>query len=186
MRSLRGSTAHRPPKGAPQQPILSGPPRRDLRGSTESVAREHSDIVRYEPPMANLLTDHTSRETRSVRSHSKVSDDASHGVRYLPARTALVIVDVSACLTDTFHSQGFSPSQRFDPTSTLWLCFKPLPPIGFGRPSELLPLDQPQGLSTLPCSPAVGPYSLSASSHPFRRLSPARCRAARQRPASLP
>jgi hypothetical protein len=52
----------------------------------------------------------------------------------------------SAYLTDTFRSQGFSPSQRFDPTVALRLCFAPLPPIGF-RPSELFPPGQPRCLS---------------------------------------
>jgi hypothetical protein len=41
------------------------------------------------------------------------------------------VIVASACLTDAIRSQGFSPSQRFDPTGALWLCFKPLPPIGF-------------------------------------------------------
>lgn len=41
------------------------------------------------------------------------------------------IVDALVCLTNAFRSQGFSPSQRFDPGTPLWLCFKPHPPIGF-------------------------------------------------------
>jgi hypothetical protein len=41
------------------------------------------------------------------------------------------VIVTSACLTDAIRSQGFSPSQRLDPTGALWLCFKPLPPIGF-------------------------------------------------------
>jgi hypothetical protein len=35
------------------------------------------------------------------------------------------------CLPSAFRSQGFSPSQRFDPGAPSWLCFKPHPPIGF-------------------------------------------------------
>ena len=50
-------------------------------------------------------------------------------------------------LPGTFRSQGFSPSQRFDPTDTSWLCFTPHPSIGF-RPSELFPRSQPSRLST--------------------------------------
>jgi hypothetical protein len=57
-------------------------------------------------------------------------DDNSRGVRFLPASTTRAIV-VLVCLTSTVHSQGFSPSQRFDPARALWLCFAPHPPIGF-------------------------------------------------------
>jgi hypothetical protein len=55
---------------------------------------------------------------------------------------------VLVCLPNTFRSQGFSPSQRFHPARAVWLCFTPLPPIGF-RSSELFPLSQPWCLSTL-------------------------------------
>jgi hypothetical protein len=34
------------------------------------------------------------------------------------------------CLPSAIRSQGFSPSQRFDPGAPSWLCFKPHPPIG--------------------------------------------------------
>jgi hypothetical protein len=51
-------------------------------------------------------------------------------------------------LANAFRPQGFSPSRRFDPTGAVWLCFAPLPPIGF-RPSELFPPNQPRRLSTL-------------------------------------
>lgn len=50
------------------------------------------------------------------------------------------------CLTSTFHSQSFTLSQQFDPARTLWLCFAPLPSVGF-LPSELSPLGQPYSLS---------------------------------------
>jgi hypothetical protein len=85
------------------------------------------------------------------RSHPQRGlDDTSPGVRYLSAKSAPVIVDTPAYLTDAFRSQGFSPSQRFDPTGASRLCFAPLPPIGF-RPSELLPPGQPRCLSA-PCA----------------------------------
>jgi hypothetical protein len=42
--------------------------------------------------------------------------------------------------------QGFSPSRRFTPTRTSWLCFTPHPPLGFWS-SELFPLRQPRYLS---------------------------------------
>jgi hypothetical protein len=53
---------------------------------------------------------------------------------------------VPVCLAGGIRSQSFSLSQRFDPSETSWLCFKPHPPIGFG-PSELFPYDQPPPLS---------------------------------------
>jgi hypothetical protein len=51
-----------------------------------------------------------------------------------------------AYLTGTFRSRSFSLPQRFDPPGASWLCFAPLPSIGF-RPSELFPRDQPWHLS---------------------------------------
>jgi hypothetical protein len=53
-----------------------------------------------------------------------------------------------AYLTNTIRSQGFSPSQRFDPARASWFCFTPHPPIGF-RPTERFPLSQPWQLSLL-------------------------------------
>jgi len=38
---------------------------------------------------------------------------------------------VTACLTATFRSQGFPPSQRFGPRTSLRLYFTPLPLVGF-------------------------------------------------------
>jgi hypothetical protein len=40
------------------------------------------------------------------------------------------------CLAGTVRSQSFSLSQRFDPHSSLWLCFVPHPLVGF-LPQEL-------------------------------------------------
>jgi hypothetical protein len=59
------------------------------------------------------------------------------GIRLLPAKQVQAIVGVSVYRADTFRSQGFSPSQRFCPAWTLWLCFTPHPPVGF-RSSELI------------------------------------------------
>lgn len=55
--------------------------------------------------------------------------------------------DALVYLANAFRPQGFSPSRRFAPTGAVWLCFAPLPPIGFW-PSELFPLNQPRRLST--------------------------------------
>lgn len=52
---------------------------------------------------------------------------------------AIVMPD---CLSGTFRSQGFSPSQRFHPARASWLCFTPHPPLGFWS-SEPCPLGQP-------------------------------------------
>jgi len=62
-------------------------------------------------------------------------DEISDGDRYAPDY-----------LPGTFRSQGFSPSQRFDPTDASWLCFTPHPSLGFGPP-ERLPHNQPSRLS---------------------------------------
>jgi hypothetical protein len=66
----------------------------------------------------------------------------------LLATKVSVIVSVSVYLANTFHSQSFSLSQRFDPTQTLWFCFAPQPPVGF-RPSEIFPLNQLPHLSMI-------------------------------------
>jgi len=68
-------------------------------------------------------------------------------VRLLSAKTTQVIVAL-AYLTSAIRSQGFSPSQRFDPTRASWLCFTPHPPIGFWSP-KLFPLSQPLRLSAI-------------------------------------
>jgi hypothetical protein len=70
------------------------------------------------------------------------------GFRFLSAKSAQAIVNMLAYLTSIIRSQGFSPSQRFEPAWALWFCFAPHPPIGFW-PSELFPLSQPQYLSVL-------------------------------------
>jgi hypothetical protein len=73
---------------------------------------------------------------------------------------------VPGCLADTFRSQGFSPSQRFDPTVASWLFFKPLPSIGFlaFRAFPARPADSPLGTS---CSLAVGPRRCRVLLPPF-------------------
>jgi hypothetical protein len=75
------------------------------------------------------------------------NSDTSHGVQCLSTKPVSRIVGASTCLTDAFRSQGFSPSQRLNPLETLWLCFAPLPSVGF-KPPELFPLSQPLRLST--------------------------------------
>jgi hypothetical protein len=51
----------------------------------------------------------------------------------VPFGVSVRAIVVSVCLTDTIRSRGFSPSQRFEPAWTSWLCFAPHPPLGFGN-----------------------------------------------------
>jgi hypothetical protein len=82
-------------------------------------------------------------------------------VRYLTAKSDTRIV-APACLTDTIHSQGFSPSQQFDPHVPLRLYFTPHPLIGF-RPSELFPPKPAAAPRGTTCSRAIGDCSLLLS-----------------------
>jgi hypothetical protein len=52
-------------------------------------------------------------------------------VRCLSAESDVPIVDTLVYLTSAFRSQGFSPSQRFDPGTPSRLCFKSHPLVGF-------------------------------------------------------
>lgn len=61
----------------------------------------------------------------------------SPGVRVPFGVQTRAIVEL-VCLTSSLRSQGFTPSQRFDPARALWPCFMPHPPLGF-RPSRLFP-----------------------------------------------
>jgi hypothetical protein len=85
------------------------------------------------------LTNQSRADARHARGSATraESDDTSHGVRTLSAKTTQAIVGVLVCLASTIRSQGFSPSQRFDPAWALRLYFAPLPPLGFLQPSEL-------------------------------------------------
>jgi hypothetical protein len=51
------------------------------------------------------------------------------------------------CLPSAFRSQGFSPSQRFDPGTPSWLYFKPHPPVGFMGLQSFSHRGQPSCLS---------------------------------------
>jgi hypothetical protein len=71
-------------------------------------------------------------------SRSKTPEDGSHHRNESTFRGSLPSSEircadrfVTACLTATIHSQGFPPSQRFSPRTSLRLCFTPLPLIGF-------------------------------------------------------
>jgi hypothetical protein len=106
-----------------------------------SSAPDRMHHARFACRFARRLHDKEHRPQRG-------SNDTSHGVRCLSTESTRMIVGTPAYLTDAFRSQGFSPSQRFDPILASRLCFTPHPPIGF-RPSELFPPGQPRSLSAL-------------------------------------
>jgi len=70
-------------------------------------------------------------------------------VRCLSTESDGPIVDALVCLTNAFRSQGFAPSQRFDPGTPSWLCFKPHPSIGFMGLQSFSHRGQPWCLSAL-------------------------------------
>jgi hypothetical protein len=69
-------------------------------------------------------------------------------VRCLSTESGEPIVDTLDCLPSAIRSQGFSPSQRFDPGSPSWLCFKPHPSLGFMGLQSFSRRGQPWCLST--------------------------------------
>jgi hypothetical protein len=69
----------------------------------------------------------------------------------LPAFVSLGSRSAPDCLTGTIRSQGFSPSQRFNPARALRLCFAPHPPIGF------------LAFRAFPTQPAVTPLGVRCS-----------------------
>jgi hypothetical protein len=94
------------------------------------------------------------RALRADRHHEAKNSDTSHGVRCLSTKSASRIVGAPTCLTGAIRSQGFSPSQRFHPLETSWLCFTPHPSAGFraSRAFSAQPAAAPLGAL---CSPAV-------------------------------
>jgi hypothetical protein len=79
-------------------------------------------------PIGALETPHEA--AIQVGSHSKVLRTPSRGsVPFSEVRCTNRYA--TAYLTATFRSQGFSPSQRLDPRTSLWLCFAPHPLVGF-------------------------------------------------------
>jgi hypothetical protein len=56
----------------------------------------------------------------------------------------------SVCLADAIRSQGFSPSQRFEPAWTVWLFFTPHPPLGFRNGLQSVPRAASRGVSQHP------------------------------------
>jgi hypothetical protein len=151
-----GSVLFAPPWPGPQrleEPVLRGsgteapsPNRRPVLGSFDGpCARQGERLDKpWEPsvppvsalPRQRFDARHAAGNRRRLPWSSAPLGEISSGGR-----------DTSVCLTDAIRSQGFSPSQRFDPARASWLCFTPHPPTGF-RPSELFPLSQSLRLST--------------------------------------
>lgn len=82
------------------------------------------------PPTSTRLLTNISSRMRTCKTRSRGTRQRLPEVQVLSTEAARAIVIVSVCLADTFHSQGFAPSQWFDPAQALWLCFAPLPPVG--------------------------------------------------------
>jgi hypothetical protein len=116
-------------------------------------------------PPANALT------LEGARHAAKEFDDNSHGVRLLSTFEAWAIV-VPVYLTDTVRSQGFSPSQRFDPARTLWLCFTPHPPLGFPVAFRAFPSQSAGTPLDALCSPAVSASLGSTRANSSSALAP--------------
>jgi hypothetical protein len=137
-----------------------------LRGSITDGAQQQIERTTHGLSVASPEGS-TTKET----ARSEGPNDTSHEVRCLSAKSAVVIVDTPVYLTDAFRSQGFSPSQRFDPTMASRLCFTPHPPIGFW-PSELFPPGQPRRLSALralmPLSPPLVPSLIPILASQYR------------------
>ena len=95
---------------------------------------------------------------------ARITDSRTPSRGSLPfSETRCVDRYVAACLTTTIRSQGFSPSQRFDPGTSLRLCFTPHPLVGF-RPSELFPPEPAVTPLDAQCSHAIEhTYSSTAS-----------------------
>jgi len=126
------------------------------------------------------LTRPSAEAVGDARDTQRDNDDTFRGVR-LPSATSAQVIVTPVYLADAIRPQGFSPSRRFDPTWTSWLCFAPHPPMGFG-PSELFPLGQPRRLSA-----PVAPLPLGWQP-PFRASAPVllRFEGSKRRRAELP
>jgi hypothetical protein len=92
--------------------------------------------------------------------------------------TSAPVVVASVCLTDAIRSQGFSPSQRLDPTDALRLYFTPQPSTGFGWPPELSSRSQrilADPVNSTSPSRALRKRSAPARTKPERMLRPSFC-----------
>jgi hypothetical protein len=89
------------------------PPRRDPRAASSPPPRRSA--VTGEPFARELpRTRSPPRWVAHARHAVWEFDDSSHGVRS-PSASPIRAIVVPICLLDTVRSQGFSPSQRFDP-----------------------------------------------------------------------
>lgn len=157
---------------APGFPVCRSTPFRRDRHGVGCDATLHAHGADDTPNNLAAGTADSSPESKSRWSHpQQEQEDTFHGVHGLPTKSARVIV-APVYLTDTIHSQGFSPSQRFDPTLALQLCFTLHPPIGFStfRAFPTQPAVAP--LDAL-CSPVVTCFRLRVRRLPDFSRSPA-------------
>jgi len=82
------------------------------------------------PPTSTRLETDVPCRMVTCKTRSRGTRQRLPEVQVLTTESTGAIVSVSVCLTDTFRSQGFSPSQRLDPAQASWLCFTPHPPLG--------------------------------------------------------
>jgi hypothetical protein len=97
-------------------------PRRQARRRPHRTAPATSPFTRSVPGAARKQDTGFSQQEPKTPSRGSVPFD---GIRCVD-RFAL------DCLPSAFRSQGFSPSQRFNPDTPSWLYFKPHPSLGFG------------------------------------------------------
>jgi hypothetical protein len=152
------------------------------RPAAQASVRTSRRVVRRAPSLA-LREDGCTEAKNS---------DTSRGVRCLSTKSVSRIV-APTCLTGAVRSQGFSPSQRFDPLETSWLCFTPHPSIGFpasraspaqpaaapldARYSLAVQVSAPERPKSLRCARSCGFRALLRLSirHPADRSPPGRC-----------
>jgi hypothetical protein len=115
-----------------------------LRGPAAAMEREphvrtRASKMRFPSPRRNVARGRlASTASKTPSRGSSPSSEIRCADRY-----------VTACLTATFRSQGFSPSQRFGPRTSLRLYFTPLPLIGF-RASRAFPASASRSASRHP------------------------------------
>jgi hypothetical protein len=138
-------------KRTPEAPLDSAP----VFGDDTSIVSSSLVITRHEAGL-------------SPSRCREILDNSSHGVRGPYSDYSTGDRSVLVYLTNTIHSQGFSPSQWFDPARALWFCFTPLPLLGF-LVFRAFPSQPDTTAFTALCSHVVGlaPARFGCPNHPF-------------------
>jgi len=110
-----------------------------VRGRRRSGGSVPDRMVRRVPPEPARRWPKPASSGRGRRAAGRPTTPSLGFVPLSTTRTRAIVTSV--CLTDAIRPQGFPPSRRFDPARASWVCFTPLPPIGFW-PSELFPRGQ--------------------------------------------